>query len=301
MNGVDQPSYLEICPPVEFDAKECLTFLSRSELEMLYKISDGYVYKLFKVRDEMILSKIGFTQKSLKVEFPVNSPSKEARDTVAAYIWEWFDMDKDIGLFYKMAKKDEILSRLVHTYHGLRIMCIPDLFEALTWAIIGQQINLTFAYTLKQRFIEEHGDSLVFEGETYWLYPTHEKIAALEVEDLRELKFSTRKAEYVIGVAKAMANGELKKEELQKLQDSQDIRQALMNSRGIGAWTADYVIMKCFRRPDAFPIADVGLHNALKLQLGRECKPTIEEIKELGSKWEGWQAYATFYLWRSLL
>lgn len=58
--------------------------------------------------------------------------------------------------------------------------------------------------------------------------------------------------------------------------------------------------MKCLHQSSAFPIADVGLHNALKVPLGLNRKPTIEEIKEVATNWQGWQAYATFYLWRSL-
>ena len=120
------------------------------------------------------------------------------------------------------------------------------------------------------------------------------------MDDLRKLQFTVRKAEYIIGVAKAMRSGELSKEILLKKQDYQQIQKSLMSIRGIGAWTADYVMMKCLHYPSAFPIADVGLHHALMLQLGIERKPTIEEIREMSRNWEGWQAYATFYLWRSL-
>lgn len=58
--------------------------------------------------------------------------------------------------------------------------------------------------------------------------------------------------------------------------------------------------MKCLLQPESFPIADVGLHNALKRQLALNQKPTIEEITSYAMHWTGWQAYATFYLWRSL-
>ena len=70
--------------------------------------------------------------------------------------------------------------------------------------------------------------------------------------------------------------------------------------RGIGPWTANYAIMRCLRLPDAFPIDDVGLHNAIKLQLGMERKPTKAELLELSRGWSGWEAYATFYLWKLL-
>jgi DNA-3-methyladenine glycosylase II len=97
-----------------------------------------------------------------------------------------------------------------------------------------------------------------------------------------------------------MMNGELSKEKLLQEQEYEQVKKSLMAIRGIGAWTADYVMMKCLHMTSAFPIADVGLHNALKLHLGLERKPTIEEIREMSTNWEGWQSYVTFYLWRSL-
>jgi DNA-3-methyladenine glycosylase II len=300
MNWIDQEFYLEICPPTEFNFAECLVFLGRSSQEVLHQIIDGYLYKLVKVNGELILLKIGRTPDSIKVEFPISTLPKSAREKVAAYIWEWFDLDKDLGDFYEVVSKDKVLQQIANKYYGLRIICIQDLFEALTWAIIGQQINLTFAYTLKKRFVEHFGECLTFDGYTFWLFPAFEKIASMDVDNLRKLQFTVRKAEYIIGVAGAMKNGEMTKEILLQKQDYQQIKKFLMASRGIGAWTADYVMMKCLHHPSAFPITDVGLHNALKLQIGLECKPTIEEIEEMSINWEGWQAYATFYLWRSL-
>ena len=300
MNWIDHESYIEIYPPREFNFEECLIFLGRSSLEVLYQIKEGSVYKLIKVKESLILCKIGFSNDAIKVEFPISPLSIHSRKIVAEYIWEWFDLDQDLGEFYQVASQDKVLKKLAHKYYGLRIMCIPDLFEAIVWAIMGQQINLTFAYRLKKRFVELFGESLTFEGETFWLFPSFEKIASINVDDLRKLQFTNRKAEYIIGIAKAMANGELSKELLLQKKDYQQMQKSLMMIRGIGAWTADYVMMKCLHDASSFPVADVGLHNALKNLLGLERKPTIEEIKEYAVDWEGWQAYATFYLWRSL-
>ena len=60
---------------------------------------------------------------------------------------------------------------MVSEYNSLRIMAIPDLFEAVCWSIIGQQINLTFAYKLKRKFTEVYGTKLTFEGINYHLFP----------------------------------------------------------------------------------------------------------------------------------
>jgi DNA-3-methyladenine glycosylase II len=300
MNWIDHKTYLEILPPIEFNFEECLRFLSRSDQEVLHRISDGYLYKLIKVKAELVLCKIGRSQDRIVVDFPISPPPITSHEEVAAYMGEWFDLDQDLPGFYEMARQDRILQPLVDKYHGLRILCMPDLFEALSWAIMGQQINLTFAYTLKKRFVEKYGEGLTFEGETYWLFPSFEKIATIDVEELRDLQFTSRKAEYIIGVAKELANGNLNKDVLLQ-QDYQQVKKTLMALRGIGEWTADYVMMKCLQYSCAFPIADVGLHNALKQQLGLARKPTVEEINQIAEKWLGWEAYATFYLWRSLL
>ncbi|KON85992.1 hypothetical protein AF332_03640 [Sporosarcina globispora] len=65
-----------------------------------------------------------------------------------------------------------------------------------------------------------------------------------------------------------------------------------MKIRGIGAWAADYMMMKCLHITSSFPVADVGLHNALKNQLGLERKPAIKEIEEYAAEWKGWGAHA---------
>ncbi|NRD77351.1 DNA-3-methyladenine glycosylase 2 family protein [Bacillus sp. BRMEA1] len=300
MNWIDHETYLELNLPKEFNFEECLIFLGRSDQEVLHQTKEGSLYKLIKVNESLILCKIGSTDPTIKVEFPINAPSIDCRKKVAEYIWEWFDLDQELVGFYQMASQDKVLKTLAQKYDGLRIMCIPDLFEALVWAIMGQQINLTFAYTLKKRFVEQYGESLTFEGETFWLFPSFEKIASIHVDDLRKLQFTTRKAEYIIDIAKAMTSGELTKELLLQKKDGQQIQKTLMRIRGIGAWTADYVMMKCLHYTSSFPITDVGLHHALKNLLDLERKPTIDEIKEYAAGWEGWQAYATFYLWRSL-
>jgi len=300
MKQPDGKCHIELRTPMIFNYDECLLFLARSNQEMLHTIRDNNLYKLLKIDNEFILCKIGYSAQKIQIRFPLQTPSKAAVEQVIAYIEEWFDLERDLTPFYKMAQKDAILQQPVKKYDGLRIIGIPDLFEALVWAIIGQQINLTFAYTLKKRFVEHFGESVIYEGRTYYVFPTCEKIASLEIEDLRALQFTVRKAEYIIAIAQAIASGELNKDKLLKEKNNAGVKKFLMTIRGVGAWTADYVLMKCFHDPTSFPIADVGLHNALKRQLALERKPTIEELKEFEVLWQGWQAYATFYLWRSL-
>ncbi|GGH87797.1 DNA-3-methyladenine glycosylase II [Pullulanibacillus pueri] len=301
MNWKDFKTSIELYPSPPFNFEECLVFLRRSNREILHDYKEKALYKVIQVDNKPILCKMRSKNQHLQVDFLSGMPSKSLREKVALYVWEWFDLEQDLALFYKEVEDDPLLQPLIKKYKGLKLIGIPDLFEALVWAIIGQQINLSFAYTLKARFVKQFGESVSFAGEVYWLHPTYEKVAHLEVEELRKLQFTQRKAEYVIGVAKMMATGQLSKAGLMRRKAYEAQQKALMTIRGVGAWTADYVLMRCLRHPSAFPIADVGLHNAIKFQLGLERKPTLGEIHTIQSHWQGWQAYATFYLWRSLL
>lgn len=286
---------LRIELPLEFSYSECLVFLERSRLEVLHHIHEKNIYKVVEVNSELILIKISYKDHKLVIEFPDREPSN--KETIVKFIENWFDLNQDLSLFYAAVSEDRLLQPLVEKYFGLRMIGIPDLFEALTWAIIGQQINLTFAYTLKQRLVERFGKKLVLHDNEYWVYPSPEIIADLQIDDLRELQFTTRKAEYVIGVAREIVEGRLSKD---ILRSSEDPARQLISIRGIGPWTADYVLMKCLLKTDAFPVADVGLQNAVMKQLKWKQKPTEKELKVLAKNWSGWEAYATFYLWRSL-
>ncbi|MCY9692897.1 DNA-3-methyladenine glycosylase 2 [Paenibacillus alginolyticus] len=300
----EQTSSLTLPLPDLFRYEHNLGYLSRSTNECLFHVDNLSIYKLIQVGDNHVLIAVNSEDNSrLRIQLihsPGGSLTPSLLENVARYVWEWFDLGTDLMPFYELAKGDPLLKQVTQDFYGLRVMGIPDLFEAISWGIIGQQINLTFAYTLKRRLVEAFGTRLDWEGRTYWAFPTPEQIAELTPDALTALQFTGKKAEYLIGVAKLMAEGLLVKEELLKRNDFTEMEKELLSIRGIGPWTANYVLMRCLRNPAAFPIADVGLHNALKHVLGLEQKPTIPHIRQLAEGWSGWEAYATFYLWRVL-
>ena len=91
---------------------------------------------------------------------------KEGAGKIATYIIEWFDLDNDLTPFYEMANTDPLLKIPAQKFYGLRVIGIPDLFEALCWGVLGQQINLAFAYSLKRQFVESFGDSIEWNGKS---------------------------------------------------------------------------------------------------------------------------------------
>ncbi|MUT65721.1 DNA-3-methyladenine glycosylase [Paenibacillus sp. NEAU-GSW1] len=303
---IDHGRGLRITPPEPFSFEQNMNYLSRSLGECMHRIVGSRIRKAIACKDgTTVVVEVsdgrndGLIVQVLEPRGSLPLPD-ETLDAVAEYVMDWFDLQTALHPFLRMAERDPLLAGAAREFEGLRIMGIPDFFEAICWGIIGQQINLSYAYTLKRRFVEKYGKSIVCEGELYWLFPKPEDIAALTVHELDALRMTTRKSEYLIGVANLIAEGSLTKEKLLALGDLKKAERTLVDIRGIGPWTANYVLMRCLRMPSAFPIDDVGLHNAIKHVLGSDSKPTKEEIMKLSAGWAGWEAYATFYLWRWL-
>ncbi len=285
--------------PSEFSFDHCLGFLQRSPKEVLHRCCENYVRKLLRFEDKNVLLEIRPHTTVLEVTVLNTEASDRLEQYVRHYIIEWFDLETDLGPFYAMAEKDKLLKDLVKKYYGYRIVGQPDLFESLVWAVLGQQINLQFAYTLKQRFVERFGERLFFDGQDYFLFPQPESVTVLTDRELLPLQFSRQKSRYTVLIAEAFASGKVSKEKLKGM-SLPEAKEELMKIKGVGNWTANYALMKTFRYPDAFPLEDAGLHNAIRNLKNLKRKPTLEEVKKIFKRYKGWEAYATLYLWKSL-
>ncbi|WP_304232200.1 DNA-3-methyladenine glycosylase [Jiulongibacter sediminis] len=291
---------LKIDLPKDFNKELLFQYLRRSSDEISFSLEGESIFKLFFFATKAVLCKIDFNDRQISVDFLKSNPNTQEKEDIQKYIREWFDLDTNLSAFQEMAANDFILRPLLKQFPNLRIVKSPDLFEALSWSIIGQQINLTFAYQCKRRLIEYCNRSKKFEGKTYYAFPKPEQVFHIEDQVYTDLKFSRQKVRYLRTVSEAFTNNKLSKKELQSLSFT-EAEARLTALKGIGKWSANYVLMRCLGFREAFPIADVGLHNALKKHLDLDHKPSISEIGEWAKNWKGWEAYATFYLWQSLL
>lgn len=286
--------------PAEFDFNLSLDFLKRSPREILHRCEEFSVTKLLKVEHDAVLFNVQqHDRENLRVHVLNTKLTSPIKNTLEVYIRDWFDLDTDIKPFYTLSAKDKYMKDLVEKYHGYRIVGQPDLYESLIWAVLGQQINLSFAYTLKQRFVEQFGEKMIFDGIEYYMFPKPDVVSLLNDEVLLPLQFSRQKSRYVVNISEAFAKNEMSKEKLAGL-SLQDAKEKLMKIKGIGNWTANYALMKTFHYPDAFPLEDAGVHNAIKNLKRMKAKPTLDQVRTFYKKYRGWEAYATLYLWKSL-
>lgn len=282
--------------PKNFSFQECLWFLDRNYDDCLHEVSPNAVRKALLINKKPTLIEITATDNHLIINVLISNPPERK---IIEFVKEWFDYDRDMTLFYALIQQDSDLKYMATEYDGLRLMGIPDLFEALCWSIIGQQINLTFAYKLKRRFTEVYGTKLTYKNSDYYLFPTPEIVANIKVEDLLPLQFSNRKAEYLIEIARQFVSGNISKEILSNQTTEEAIR-TLVRIRGIGEWTANYALMKSLRRLECVTYGDVGLYNALHNIKAFPKRPSLAKLDSFFINFKNWEAYTVFYLWRSL-
>jgi DNA-3-methyladenine glycosylase II len=189
---------------------------------------------------------------------------------------------------------DPLFAPLVARERGLRVIQSATIFEALSWAIIGQQINLPFAISLRRTFIglagRAHPDGL-------WCYPDAASAARLEVGELTSRKFSRAKAETLLRLARLAAEGLL---DLERDADLQTVSERLLAVKGIGPWTVNYALLRGYGFADCSLEGDVAVRTAIGRLPGMAERPGIPEAAAFLAGYRPHRTMAAAHLWASL-
>jgi AraC family transcriptional regulator, regulatory protein of adaptative response / DNA-3-methyladenine glycosylase II len=202
-------------------------------------------------------------------------------------------LEQDAPAFARLARRLGI-ARLVAGRQGLRLVRTPSVLDGLLWSIIGQQINLPFACVLKRRLIENTGTRL--PGGLFSL-PTPEAVARLEPADMRPWQYSRQKAEYLIGMARLVAEGKLDLAALPSMSATRAER-TLLAVRGLGPWSVNYIMMRSLGFADCVPIGDTGVTSGLQTLFRLEERPDADATRRLMSVFSPHRSLATAHLWQ---
>lgn len=184
--------------------------------------------------------------------------------------------------FRDLVHHDPLIARLDARYPGHRQYQQPDLLAALVRAISAQQVNLTWAAVTRRRLGEALGERHeVANHAVYRLDP--ERLAGASVKEIRALQFTTRKAEYIIGAANAIASGQISLARLRELPDEEIIAR-LTAIRGIGVWTAEWILARSLGRPRVVA-GDLGVRKAVGLAYLGEPLPPESRVREVTAHW----------------
>ena len=184
--------------------------------------------------------------------------------------------------FYEFAAGEPVLAGVVPRLTGFRPPLAPDPFESLVTSITAQQVSLHAAFAIRSRLIERFGEP----RKIAYAFPTAERLASAREDELLAVGFSRRKAEYVIGLARA----ELDFDALALLPDG-EVKAALASVRGLGEWSADWFLARHLARPEAWPAGDLGLRKAVLAFY-----PDAEDIRAAGEQFRPFQNLTAHYL-----
>lgn len=186
---------------------------------------------------------------------------------------------------------DAKLAPIVAQYGLCPIRAHQEYYRALVGEIIGQQLSVKAAASIRKRFELLFGDT----------FPEPEAILQKSVEELRSVGLSNAKAKYIRDLAQHIIDGKLQFDHLDDL-PNEAVMLELTDVKGIGEWTAHMFLMFCMGRSDILAYGDLGIRNAVKKLYKLDHAPSPQEVEEIAKKnqWHPYETIACWYLWQSL-
>ena len=201
----------------------------------------------------------------------------------------------DLSGFARLAEADPALGALATRLRGARPTRYPTVFEALTNAIACQQITLSFGLQILGRLVEECGLPLDDDGEARHAFPRPEDVVRVSPERLKEIGFSRQKARALLELARGLLDGTVDLSGLDALGDDEAVAR-LRELRGVGRWTAEYVLLRGLGRLNVFPGDDVGGQNNLRRWLGVDERLDYAGVQRLLGAWRDYGGLLYMYL-----
>ncbi len=214
---------------------------------------------------------------------------------VQAQIERMMNLRLDLNPFYEQVADDRVLGPLVPRLRGLKPSRTPTPFQALVVSITEQQISLVAAQAITQRMVQRFGTRLELEGRIIHAFPSPAQLAKGSVDSLKACGLSTRKAEYILGIAKEVDGGGLDLEALE-FHTTEEVVERLKAVRGVGLWTAEMSALRGLSKFDALPADDLGLRRIISEYYAEGKGVTAEEARTIAKGWGPWSGLAAYYL-----
>lgn len=190
-----------------------------------------------------------------------------------------------------LAAHDPILAPVITRAGLCRIEPHRDYYRALGDSIIGQQLSVKAAASIKKRFRD------LFDG----AFPEPQAILEKSIDELRTAGLSNAKAKYIQDLAQHIIDGKIDFADIDELTNEAIIKK-LTDVKGIGEWTVHMFLMFCMGRTDVLATGDLGIRNGIRTLYELDHLPSPAEITEIAerNKWHPYESIACWYLWYSL-
>jgi DNA-3-methyladenine glycosylase II len=290
-------------PPYSFDLT--VHRFARFKDEIVDRVEPKRYRRLLVIEGRLVLATVtdaGTTAKPLlEVELHGDRKADLARPEIAAQLRHILCTDLDLKPFYRLVKNDELLGLITPRFLGLKLPSSPTVFESLVMAVLSQQVNLTFAYSIKKELVETFGETQQVNGDLYHAFPSPARFAEQKEEDLLRFRLSRAKAGTLVRLGQAFASGATADQELTTLADD-EVVERLTQIKGIGRWSADIALLSGLARIDAFPGGDLGVVKYVAQGLlGKTEKATEAEMREFAERWRPYRGLALIYCYAELM
>ncbi len=290
-------------PPYDFQLTAGQPNYSRDQQYKTEEYTEDTYIRLLDLGDKVALASVKSTGTADNPELSVTLTGDDLTDDdgqrAAGQLTWLLGCDQDLRPFYDSVSNDPILADVVNDFYGYHNTRTASVFEALVQAIMGQQIATAVARIVRNLLIQQYGVRATICGQEWYAFPRATTLAAAEVADLRQLKLSVRKSEYIQGIARAALDAPDGFEEMHGLPDEAVVKQ-MVALRGVGNWTAQWVLVRALARPDGFPVGDLALRKTVAALYFHGAEITDEQLLDFSARWSPWRSYATSYLFAAL-
>jgi DNA-3-methyladenine glycosylase II len=278
-----------------FDFNQSLDFLGHFRPAMGEQtIEAGVLRKASSLNGQVFVFQVRSTGKP-QIAYTLFSnveTSQSFRSTAARHIAFFLSLDDDLGTFYDLGLSDPDFAPVVRQLYGYHQVKFPTPFENACWAILSQRNPMKAAHAMKERLAQQFGGGLNIDGKTYCAFPEPFQLALPTADELNSVIRNARKAECISDVARAFDNVD---EAWLRTAPYDDVKAWLLRLKGIGAWSAAFVLLRGLGRTEHIPPEEKWLLDAARKIYGRDTL-TETDLHRLAQHYDIYQGYWGHYL-----
>ena len=268
-------------PP--FDWQSLLRFYQSHPIPGVERVVENGFERVFRIDGSVGFLRVQPVAKQPQLNLSVVTEDPRILFEVVNRVRRMFDLDSDPMLIADSFARVPLLTKLVDRFPGLRVPGSWDPFETAVCSILGQVVSAQQRATLVDQLVRGYGEEIVHPvtEERAYLFPGP---AVLASADLSEVRTSPARKEAVRDFSRRVLSGAIS---LSEAQDPLLFRKALLETKGLGPWSAEYISLRSIGDTDAFPRTDLILKRVIALHPDLD----LEAVKP-------WRAYAAVYLWK---
>ena len=241
------------------------------------------------------LTSIGTTEKpGLEYSLFSAKPFSQAMENaVVERITFFLSLKDDLQPFYRLGREDPDFAPIIEHLYGYHQVKFLTPFENACWAVLTQRNPMKIAQQTKQALVEKYGSSLEVSGSVYWAFPEPMQIAVVDESELLKMIRNDRRTEYLVAVARAFSEAD---EEFLKTASDEEVEAWLRNIKGIGEWSATFIMVRGLGRMERIPLTEARLFEAASKVYGHGEELSRDDLKRLADKYGLWQGYWAHYI-----